>query len=244
MSSFNGVGWKWSSLIPSTGMYPDGVLKLDYLPTGNVMTIRGNGALGLRKTNPIYTLDVNGSIYLTGRLLPNGIAGQSGDLLVSDGAGKPPIWKSFPQTVINSYFKNDIVANGLLTGIDSHLLQTLSFSTTDSTKVNATFSLDVKAQSGTGDAYGIVEIELFNQNDNVSITTHKVFFKCTESNFTLVNFNKLFMIKPQFPGISKVYQLKVRIRRSTGGNIQYGSYGGMVNLPAGSAFIAAQVIKK
>ena len=50
------------------------------------------GKVGINNTNPQYTLDVTGSINLTGELLVNANAGTEGQVLTSHGASSSPTW--------------------------------------------------------------------------------------------------------------------------------------------------------
>ncbi|MGC8958065.1 MAG: tail fiber domain-containing protein, partial [Candidatus Kapaibacteriota bacterium] len=58
------------------------------------MRITPSGNVGIGTNNPNELLDVNGNISFTGALMPNGNAGTSGQVLISQGAGSPPIWGS------------------------------------------------------------------------------------------------------------------------------------------------------
>ena len=50
-------------------------------------TFTGRGYMGIRKLEPQYPLDVNGNINTNGMILTNGVAGQAGQVLTSNGAG-------------------------------------------------------------------------------------------------------------------------------------------------------------
>ncbi len=52
-----------------------------------IASFQGDGRLGLRNTNPAYTLDVDGDINTTGALRASGSAGTSGQVLRSNGNG-------------------------------------------------------------------------------------------------------------------------------------------------------------
>ncbi|MCX7909258.1 MAG: hypothetical protein N2560_07065, partial [Ignavibacteria bacterium] len=53
-----------------------------------------NKRLGLGTTSPSQRLHISGNLLFTGALMPNGAAGTSGQVLVSQGAGNPPQWAS------------------------------------------------------------------------------------------------------------------------------------------------------
>lgn len=50
--------------------------------------------VGINTDNPIETLDINGNANLRGLLKLNGIAGNKGDILTSQGGLNDPVWKS------------------------------------------------------------------------------------------------------------------------------------------------------
>lgn len=55
--------------------------------SATIATFRGNGNLGIRNLNPAYPLDVAGDINTTGSLRVNGVAGNDGQVLRSNGNG-------------------------------------------------------------------------------------------------------------------------------------------------------------
>ena len=54
-----------------------------------VLTVGGQGYVGIRDFSPNYPLDINGDINTTGRLLINGNSGTGGQVLTSNGTGDP-----------------------------------------------------------------------------------------------------------------------------------------------------------
>jgi hypothetical protein len=56
------------------------------------MSILDGGFVGIGNTAPEYELDVNGSINLTANLLVNGVAGNPGQALHSNGSSNAPTW--------------------------------------------------------------------------------------------------------------------------------------------------------
>ncbi len=71
----------------------------NYIPKASSSTtltcsqLYDNGTnVGIGTTNPSQKLHVNGNFLFTGSLMPNGNAGNSGQVLVSQGANNPPIW--------------------------------------------------------------------------------------------------------------------------------------------------------
>lgn len=65
------------------------------------MRITSGGNVGIGKT-PTEKLDISGNVRFSGALMPNNNAGTDGQVLVSKGAGNPPVWSS-PSAVIKTY---------------------------------------------------------------------------------------------------------------------------------------------
>lgn len=83
--------WQINSLVNNTnpsGQYMDIVTDSLW-----VMTLRGNGNVGINNLSPVEKLDIVGNINLSGMLKVNGIAGTSGQVLTSNGTGDPQ-WKN------------------------------------------------------------------------------------------------------------------------------------------------------
>jgi collagen triple helix repeat protein len=56
------------------------------------MTIEANGNVGINKITPTERLDVTGNVRFSGALMPNNQSGVANQMLLSGGAGTPPIW--------------------------------------------------------------------------------------------------------------------------------------------------------
>jgi hypothetical protein len=66
-------------------------LTIDSIP---IIYIDSSGQLGLGTHKPQEKLDVHGNINFTGHLIPNGMIGDSGAVMVSKGPLLPPVWDS------------------------------------------------------------------------------------------------------------------------------------------------------
>jgi len=64
--------------------------------TSNTERVRidTNGNVGIGIATPAQRLDVNGNVQFSGALMPNGNAGTSGQVLVSQGSGQAPVWQT------------------------------------------------------------------------------------------------------------------------------------------------------
>ena len=60
--------------------------------TNERMRINGSGNVGIGNNNPAQKLDVTGNLKLSGAFMPGGVAGTSGQFLISAGAGSAPTW--------------------------------------------------------------------------------------------------------------------------------------------------------
>lgn len=61
-----------------------------------VLVARDNGRVGIGISNPTQVLDIAGNIHLTGDLRPAGDPGTPLQILYSQGANQPPIWRARP----------------------------------------------------------------------------------------------------------------------------------------------------
>ena len=69
----------------------------------NTLHVNGsNNRVGIGTNNPDQALDVNGNIEFSGELMPGGIAGSAGQVLISGGGGVTPVWATAPSTKFNT----------------------------------------------------------------------------------------------------------------------------------------------
>lgn len=80
-----------------TGYSADNLHTNQYLDIASdsafVATFRGDGRVGIRNNNPLYSLDITGDVNFTGALRINGNAGTNGQVLFSTGGGAVS-WKN------------------------------------------------------------------------------------------------------------------------------------------------------
>jgi hypothetical protein len=66
----------------------------DQTSTPATLIVNGTGNVGIGNANPAQVLDVTGNVKFSGALMPAGVAGTSGQVLTSAGAGTAPTWGS------------------------------------------------------------------------------------------------------------------------------------------------------
>jgi hypothetical protein len=110
--------------------------------TGALLTVRGDGNVGIGVPNPLQKLDVAGNIKFSGALMPNNVAGNSGQVLVSGGAGMAPTWTSPTNALYSNTVLADQTTNYTPTVVESTLpgLNAVAFSIYTPTKVAFNFS--------------------------------------------------------------------------------------------------------
>jgi len=64
-----------------------------------LFTVLSTGNVGVGKNTPTQALDVTGNVRFSGALMPNNLAGTSGNVLTSNGPGVAPTWTT-PQQAI------------------------------------------------------------------------------------------------------------------------------------------------
>jgi len=120
---------------------------INFLSDSSVSIVAGgNGKLGIGKQFPSEKLDVFGNFRLSGAFMPNNLAGSSGQILISQGAGSPPIWNSVNSLTLNNiYNSNGTIGTNRIVTQGSN---TLSFTATASNAFSVdgtTFSVDASS---------------------------------------------------------------------------------------------------
>lgn len=62
------------------------------------------GKVGIGNTTPAEALDISGNLKFSGALMPNNIAGISGNILTSGGSGSAPSWANADTTLIPNFY--------------------------------------------------------------------------------------------------------------------------------------------
>lgn len=245
-SNSDGQAWQIRSFIPASGVDPSASWKLNYFPSGNVLTIRGNGTVGVKKENPQYTLDVEGSVSLTGRLLPNNQSGNDNDILVSDGPYKSPIWVNPLIFENNKYIFNKTYNSGSTTSTSEIGISSQTFSTNDDTKVEVCFGTYVQTSpsSSTDECFGQVTLELWNTTTNVMISRFRTYFKALKNNPQAISANKVFSIVHPPVGTWHNYAIYCKIKLNEGNELTYGHSGSLIATPLDGKFLSLKIINK
>jgi hypothetical protein len=99
------------------------------------------GRMGINNFAPTERLDVGGNVKFSGALMPNNLAGASGQVLTSQGPSNAPIWSNSAST--NIYNSDGTLTNNRLVTLGSN---TLNFTTSSiggfSVNSGAAFSVD------------------------------------------------------------------------------------------------------
>ncbi len=75
-----------------------------------LLSVRGDGKVGILQPNPVYTLDVGGDLNLTGALYTDGSAGTAGKVLQSNGSASPG-WVSPTASQYRNIYFDTLSAN-------------------------------------------------------------------------------------------------------------------------------------
>lgn len=142
---------------------------------GAVMTVRGDGNVGLGVFNPVQRLDVAGSVQFTGALMPNGQPGNSGQVLVSAGGGVPPVWTSSTAALYSNTYLWDQYSTLTLGAGDQAMIfgpggqYDLVFNTNGASKILINFSHGQvnNGSAGGGDSFVRLKVVLRDNSGNI-----------------------------------------------------------------------------
>lgn len=126
--SFNNLAHNssWTIAGLNTATAANDRLNLYHSSAGDVMSITGNGRVGIGTVNPTERLDVSGNIRFSGALMPNNNAGTSGQFLRSNGSGNAPTWASPTAGMTSSIADNTLNTNFTLSSTTDVALPGLS----------------------------------------------------------------------------------------------------------------------
>lgn len=100
-----------TSFLGTTNAF-DLIFKVANLEYMRILNASGN--VGIGTATPTEKLDVAGNIKFSGALMPNNIAGSTGQVLTSAGVGVAPTWVTIPITTVS----NTIIGNNLTTTVN------------------------------------------------------------------------------------------------------------------------------
>ncbi len=229
MSNTAGRAWVVDSYVPDPGNSLNSRIKFDYFNTGNVLTIRGNNAMGIRNTSPTYALDISGSLKVSNSLMPNGNPGVAGQVLMSTGTAQAPVWKTLSTLTANNTNIELLTNTGVVGGSGSGFgtvatVAVKPFVANTTTKIATNFSLNVKTNTWPNTGYGRIDMELWQTSTNTLLETHKHYFKVYTTTFLLydnVNINKIFVVVPP-TSLNESYEIRAKIVHLYDAPIRYG----------------------
>lgn len=116
------------------------------------MRIAGNGNVGIATISPTEKLHVTGNIRFSNALMPNNLPGNTGDVLISQGAGVAPVWGP-AGNVIKSYTATasrvTVSSNNTYTNIPG-LSLTISVTTNSLFHINTWGAIETNSASSSG----------------------------------------------------------------------------------------------
>jgi hypothetical protein len=140
-------------------------------PSGYLLSLRGDGNLGLGVFNPVQKLDVSGNMQFTGALMPGGLAGTAGKVLQSNGTGTAPTWVSSTNTLFNNTILTDMTGGSFLLSASYQSIPGFSaipFTITGPSKITVDFqSYLFNGPSGGGNSQVVGRIQILDGSFNV-----------------------------------------------------------------------------
>ncbi|MCX7607198.1 MAG: hypothetical protein N2170_08050, partial [Bacteroidia bacterium] len=96
---------------------PDGSARLWTPVNGDLVTVTAAGNVGIGTITPSERLHVQGNLRLQGAFMPNNNAGMTGQILVSQGSGVPPIWQNLATLLFCGGFVVDRITKFTSSGV-------------------------------------------------------------------------------------------------------------------------------
>jgi len=163
----------WEMDFINTGVANTEIFNLWNGMNGVVLTVKGNGNLGIVNSNPTERLDVNGNVKFSGALMPNNSAGTSGQVLKSNGPGVAPGWVSSTNALFSNTYLFDLTAAPVTYTTGDQLLTfngftDMNFTITGNSKVLVNFNIPVVSSfTGSGDSKVRFTIQLRDNLNNL-----------------------------------------------------------------------------
>jgi hypothetical protein len=148
-AKYTGGTWGNETLIFSVGTGAGNDAGIEPLER---MRIAGNGNVGIATLAPSEKLHVTGNVRFSNALMPNNLPGNTGDVLISQGAGNAPIWGP-AGNVIKSYTATasrvTVPSNNTYTNIPG-LTLTITVATTSLFHINTWGAIETNSTASSG----------------------------------------------------------------------------------------------
>lgn len=115
--------------------------------------------VGIGISAPVERLHVNGNLRFDGALMPNGLPGTSGQVLISQGAGVAPIWSSVGGIIgtFKAASTRTLISSTAFTQING-LTQTINLPTAATVIISTYGSIEVISSSFFGGSGAIIQV--------------------------------------------------------------------------------------
>lgn len=162
----------------------------------HIITFTNERRVGIGATNPTEKLQVEGNLRFSGALMPNNIAGTTGQVLLSSGADNAPVWSDVSSLASNNIYNIDgTLSDNRIVNQGTRTLAFFSFANNGFSVDGSTFSVDsVNNRIGIGTINPSAKLEVLtspltdfnyglkvNGTGTFALNTHKTFAVTTEN---------------------------------------------------------------